>query len=127
MCVVAIQQSVSIGVKDHMVSRVGVHLDVVAGRGGYIGLLRQTSLVKSLCSLDNFVELRGDFGRGDTSTKDVSCGDWRAVEVAVGVLALYESGAFKRKASEQSYPRELENDTNIQGGSTHPLTLSTRT
>ena len=111
MCVVAIQQSVSIRVKDHMVSRVGIHMDVVAGRGGYIGLLRQTSLIEALRSLDDFVEFRGDFGRGDASTKDVSCGDWRAVEVAVGVLALYESGAFKRKASEQSYPRQLEKDT----------------
>lgn len=82
-------------IKHHLPTRrLRVHRQVVARHAGHVRLARQARLVEPLRGLDDLVQPRGDLGRRDAPAEDVARGDRGAVEIAVGVLALDERGAF---------------------------------
>ena len=76
--------------------------EVLARRRGDVRFSREAGLVEALGGLDDLVHARGDLRGRDASAEDVPRGDGRAVELAVGVLALDEHGAFEREAGEEA-------------------------
>lgn len=78
------------------------HLHMLASGSGDVRRLWQPRLVDPLRGLDDFVQLRRDFGWGHTAAEDVPRRNGRTVEVLVGVFALDKDCAFQRQPGEQT-------------------------
>jgi len=70
---------------------------------GHVSFMRQPSFIQPFSGFNDLVQIRCDFGWRYAATEDITCGDNRAVEVAVSIFAFDEDGAFERDAGEKAF------------------------